>query len=177
MLISVHAYLFSSLLSFLSFIALLSAYVIPITIHSCPLFIFLLYSQYHDYLSPFFYIYGRREGKIRESEMIYVLIQPLHWAPLIFSLVKCHRCVIVIKSYITGCWNVTLGDMTDLLCPTLKSVFLFHSHLGKVISLLCNLVFFFLLRHKDACTCSVHMSAFQWAAVTFSVKRELRDNC
>lgn len=82
----------------------------------------LFYTLHWRYLCSSLHLMSHRGGDKRDSDDL-CLIQPLHWAPLISSLVKCHRCVIVIKSYITGRWNVTLRDVTDLLIPMLQSFF------------------------------------------------------
>ena len=105
---------------------LLSACVILITIHSYPPFSFyfpLFYSQYQNYLCLSLHLLSHG-GEDKGGWDDLCLIQTLHWAPLIFSLVKCHRCVIVIKSYITGCWNVTLGGHDR---STLPHAAIFHS--------------------------------------------------
>lgn len=106
----------------------LSACVILITIHSYPPFFFffyfpLFYSQYQNYLRLSLHLLSHG-GEDKRGRDDLCLIQTLHWAPLIFSLVKCHRCVIVIKSYITGCWNVTLGGHDR---STLPRAAIFHS--------------------------------------------------
>lgn len=92
-----------------------------------PLFFFfyfpLFYSQYQNYLRLSLHLLSHG-GEDKRGRDDLCLIQTLHWAPLIFSLVKCHRCVIVIKSYITGCWNVTLGGHDR---STLPRAAIFHS--------------------------------------------------
>lgn len=83
----------------------------------------LFYSQYQNYLRLSLHLLSHG-GEDKRGRDDLCLIQTLHWAPLIFSLVKCHRCVIVIKSYITGCWNVTLGGHDR---STLPRAAIFHS--------------------------------------------------
>lgn len=127
-LIFAHAYHFSSLSSPLSVLQLCFLHTSSLS-QSTPIPFSLFYSQYRRYLSLSLHLLSHR-GEDKGGWDDLCLIQPLHWAPLIFSLVKCHRRVIVIKSYITGCWNVTLGDVTDLLCPKPQCFFPSLPHSG-----------------------------------------------